>query len=417
MSVYDSYRRRVLNVEPKNGYSQLTLGQKIKSDSDAIMESTWDNDLASRVCYIYDYYHDDQFNKKDHFTYDGTTKTRIEAKFFRKTWKSLDKDQPEWYLQFKPSQKTEFDCEDELYYFETEYRQRYGTEFPIGMYVDIPDEKGVYRRWLVADIDPDNQFTKCIVLPCDYKLRWVDVDGNKRIKREMWAVNRLQSSYTIGDYRDRFFAHSDNQNKTWLPLNPVTENLWWNDDLEKTMRVIVGAPTSHPLAWRISKIENFSPIGLQKLTLYSHFFDPNRDYIEKDEDGRIIGMWADYWDYKTQPENHEKSEDITLPSSNIICKLSASTPELKIGGTYKLITAKIYDNSNKDITDSYSSIEPVWTCSIDGEDFTNKVTWLKYKDYQMKLKFPNDKKYLTQILTVRCTVTDKIVGEIQLELR
>lgn len=183
------------------------------------------------------------------------------------------------------------------------------------------------------------------------------------------------------------------------------------------MRVIVGAPTSHPLAWRISKIENFSPVGLQKLTLYSHFFDPNRDYIEKDENGRIIGMWADYWDYKTQPDNHEKSDDITLPPSNIICKLSASTPELKIGGTYKLITAKIYDNSNEDITDSYSSIEPVWACSIDGEDFTDKVTWLKYKDYQMKLKFPNDKKYLTKILTVRCTVTDKIVGEVQLELR
>lgn len=183
------------------------------------------------------------------------------------------------------------------------------------------------------------------------------------------------------------------------------------------MRVIVGAPVPNPAVWKISKVENNNPIGLQRLTLYQTFFDPNRDYIERDENGRIIGMWADYWDYKTQPDNHEKSEDITLPPSNIVCKLSASTPELKIGGTYKLITAKIYDNSNEDITDNYSSIEPVWTCSIDGEDFTNKVTWLKYKDYQMKLKFPNDKKYLTKILTVRCTVTDKIVGEIQLELR
>ena len=36
-----------------------TIGQQIKKQSDDAMEATWNNSIASRVCYIYDYYHDD----------------------------------------------------------------------------------------------------------------------------------------------------------------------------------------------------------------------------------------------------------------------------------------------------------------------------------------------------------------------
>ena len=45
----------------------------------------------------------------------------------------MDKDQVEYYLQFKPSQKLEFDKSDDLYYYETNFRQRYGAQFPIGL--------------------------------------------------------------------------------------------------------------------------------------------------------------------------------------------------------------------------------------------------------------------------------------------
>jgi hypothetical protein len=36
-----------------------TVGQQLKEQSDFAMEETWYSDPQSRVCYIYDYKHDD----------------------------------------------------------------------------------------------------------------------------------------------------------------------------------------------------------------------------------------------------------------------------------------------------------------------------------------------------------------------
>ena len=124
--------------------SNLTIGQQLKQMSDMAMEETWDNNIQSKVCYIYDYYHDNQPDKKDHMTYERTTKTRIDAKFIVKSYQSIDKDQVDYYIQFKPSQPVEFTKNDQLYYYEQDFRRKYGAEFPTGLYCDIPDEKGVY---------------------------------------------------------------------------------------------------------------------------------------------------------------------------------------------------------------------------------------------------------------------------------
>ena len=123
--------RRVANAK-NNGAK--TIGQIYKEQSDDLMEWTWDNDIQSKVCYIYDYFHDDQPDKNVGMTYENTTKTKIDVKFIVKTYQSIDKDQVEYYIQFRPSQKVWFEESDELYYFETDYRQKYGVQdFPIGL--------------------------------------------------------------------------------------------------------------------------------------------------------------------------------------------------------------------------------------------------------------------------------------------
>ena len=45
------------------------VGQAHKSIADTIMEQTWDRDIQSKKCYIYDYYHDDQptFSYKNNY--------------------------------------------------------------------------------------------------------------------------------------------------------------------------------------------------------------------------------------------------------------------------------------------------------------------------------------------------------------
>lgn len=388
--------------------SNLTIGQQLKQMSDMAMEETWDNNIQSKVCYIYDYYHDNQPDKKDHMTYERTTKTRIDAKFIVKSYQSIDKDQVDYYIQFKPSQPVEFTKNDQLYYYEQDFRRKYGAEFPTGLYCDIPDEKGVYRKWMIILSEPANQFTKYLVLPINYNFMWIERNGKERIKRRMWAVLRSQNSYNSGLWTDLRFTTQENQDKVLLPLNSITDKIWYTDDQSKTMRVLVSAFTDHPIAWKISKVENSQPLGIQRLTLYQTFFEQNHDYIEKDSDGYIIGMWADYFSDGVTPT--DPSTPTFLPS--VYSKISASTDSLKVGGSYKTLTLNIFKDSDDDITKEYSDATFTWSCSISDEDWTDKVTWRPAAYNQMKVKFPDDRSQLTKLITFKCTV---IKGDISFD--
>ena len=171
-----------------------TIGQAHKNNSDMIMEQTWDRDVQSKKCYIYDYYHDDQPWLRDGMTYENTTKTPIDAKFIMTTTQSLDKDRVTVMLQFRPSQKLRFEQDDDLYYYETDYRNRYNCDFPCGLYCDIPDESGVYHKWIICAKQIGNQFTKYLILPANYRFSWVESNGDKRLIRRVWGATRNQNS-------------------------------------------------------------------------------------------------------------------------------------------------------------------------------------------------------------------------------
>lgn len=226
MSAYSDYKKRYETAVSKSP-APTTIGQKIKAESDKMLEKTWNNDVESRVCYIYDYYHDDQPDKRSHMTYENTTKTHIDAKFILKSHQSLDSDQTAYYLQFKPSQPLQFEEGDELYYFETDYRRTYNIEFPIGLYVDIPNEKNIYEKWIILGKEISNQFTKYLILPIDYRLQWIERDGQSKIKRQMWGTTRSQSSYNVcASYWKRYVEsfliagnslnNKDNQQRSFL---------------------------------------------------------------------------------------------------------------------------------------------------------------------------------------------------------
>ena len=175
------------------------------------------------------------------------------------------------------------------------------------------------------------------------------------------------------------------------------------------MRVLVSAFTENPVAWIISKVETANNLGLQMLTLYQDFFDQNKDYIEKDSNGNIIGLWADYFDSNIEPTD----PDTPSPTpSNTYGKITASTSTIKVGGSYKTLTLKLYSTDGNEITDSYSSYSPddfKWTCSItDGNkttDLTDEVSWYKGKEFnQKKIKFPDNRDYLGKVLDVKCVV-------------
>lgn len=171
-----------------------TVGQQLKVMSDEVMQETFDNDVQTRQCYIYDHYHDDQSDME--YGYNpalSKTKIPVKLKFIVKTYKSMSKDDPEYHIMFEPDVWNSMSCKPN--WFVKNY-QKFGVEFPIGLFVDIPDGRGIYHRWLVMYLEVANQFVKCGVLRCNYQFKWIENDGVYRHKRQMWGVNSSQNSYT-----------------------------------------------------------------------------------------------------------------------------------------------------------------------------------------------------------------------------
>lgn len=397
--------RRVANAK-NNGAK--TIGQIYKEQSDEMMEWTWYNDEQSKLCYIYDWKHDDSPNMNIGMTYENTTKTPIDAKILVSKYGSIDKDSPTLQCQFKPSQKEYFTKDDELFYME-EYRQKYHLDdIFVGMYLDVPDKKKVYHRHLICMKDVEQNFQKYFLLPCDYFLQWIQTKADKRYKRSMWCVLKSQSSYNSGIWVDNVTASQQNQELLFIPTNEISDTIYYvSEDNNNNQRLIVDIPNYSienwtPNTWVVSKVERVNVRGRTKLTLYQKPFNSNTDYIEKDENGIITGLWANYFG-GTAPTDPDTP---TTPPSSITARISASTSTIKVGGSYKNLTVNLFNDSNEDITTEYADATFTWTCSIDNEGWTDKVTWRAGTEYnQKKVKFPNNASTIGKILSIKCEIT------------
>lgn len=396
--------RRVANAK-NNGAK--TIGQIYKEQSDWAMEQTWDNDEQSKLCYIYDWKHDDSPNMNIGMTYENTIKTPIDAKILVSKYGSIDKDSPTLQCQFKPSQKEYFTEDDELFYME-EYRQKYHLDdIFVGMYLDVPDKKNVYHKHLICMKDVEQNFQKYFILPCDYFLQWIQTKADKRYKRSMWCVLKSQSSYNSGIWVDNVTASQQNQELLFIPTNEISDTIYYvSEDNNNNQRLIVDIPNYSienwtPNTWVVSKVERVNVRGRTKLTLYQKPFNSNTDYIEKDGNGIITGLWANYFGGTTPTD----PDTPTTPPSSITARISASTSTIKVGGSYKNLTVNLFNDSNEDITTEYADATFTWTCSIDDEDWTDKVTWRAGTEYnQKKVKFPNDASTIGKILSIKCEI-------------
>lgn len=401
-----------------------TIGQVHKYNSDLIMEQTWDRDIQSKICYIYDYHHDDQWWKNTGITHEHTTKTRIDAKFVIVKYQSTDSDIVDYHLQFRPSQKVQFDQSDELYYYETDYRQKYGAPFPIGMFVDIPNEKGVYEKWIICAEETTLQFKSYIILPCNYLLHWVEVKGDQKNKRKMWCATRSQSSYNSGLWQSDMIQTIEQQFKAIIPMNNITENLFYVNGNNQNTRFIISAPTPHPLTWQLSKVEHMvvGNFGLMRLTFAQDQWNTVTDYVCNDElfpDGTkdIFAMYANYYAGSTTIDAVDEVVEHIKPI--VTCKLSCATNTIKVNGGYKTITVNFYDSNENDVTDQYTSYitENSWKFLIDKIDISSELvsTITQTQPNKIKVKFTGNRDYLTKKLTIECHAST-FVGALDLEI-
>lgn len=158
MLMYELFKKRVLS-------SGSYVGDSITKNSNAIMENTWFRDPQAKVAYLYDYDNDEK--RKNN-------KEKVDIKFIVTQYNTLAKDQVEYHVQFKP-----------------------GAHYDVGLYIDIPDDTGVYKKWLICSVSKEPTFVKYSVLPCNYVFYWTKND----IVYSMDGVLRLRNSYNSGLYK------------------------------------------------------------------------------------------------------------------------------------------------------------------------------------------------------------------------
>lgn len=377
-------------------HNGLMVGREHKRLSDKIMDATWWTDINSRVGYLYDYYHDDNITQlNDLDSPNDPKKVPIDIKFLMNTSQTYGNDQTTFHLQMRPGQE----CNVE--YYEQIFQQRYNSTFPIGLYIDIPDEQGKYNRWLVVDKANYNvtQFPTFEILRCDYVLYYID---NHRRKRQIAVVLQSQSSYNSGIWSDHVTTIVEDQQKFAAPLNRDTEKFYYNQRL-----IIDNKVLTEPRLWQISKINRIAPNGIARITLAQTKFDGNKDYV-KIENDEVVEMYADYYVGNTEPndfmDTDEIRAEITYPGKSTI----------RVGSGYKKLAVNFYQGESE-----IPLIEGQWQYFIGNEDVSSLIAYstVDLEENEIKIKFNSkDTNYGGKTLTIKYVVNENIQASVDLNL-
>lgn len=365
-----------------------TTGNAHSVDAKDVIEASWNDDPASQIGYFYDFYHDDDVeNNINLHPENSKTKIPIDIKYLITNYQSLAKDTVDYRIMFKPS----FQCD--IPYYKEAFEDTCHCEYPIGMYVDLKDQNGIWRKWIVvADANKYNgDFPNWSILPCTYRFCWVH--NGKKYK--MWGAPRSQNSYNYGEWREYMLAFQENQTKFVVPYNKETATLFHN------MRMIYSPQIEIPITWRVTKIDGTSPFGIMNITLYQDMFNEHTDVIEKDEKGNWIAAWADLKGDGNLPVIEEPDREILpLPVIGNYAEMTytGTKPQLKINGGYKSVSIAYY-NSGELIKNQTPG---QWMFIIDDVDVSEMITVHETDTPNtIKIKFLGDETYMHKVLKIR----------------
>lgn len=152
-------------------------------------------------------------------------------------------------------------------------------------------------------------------------------------------------------------------------MNDVSAQLYYGN------RMIISALIEKPITWKVSKVENFHPLGLNKLTLQQDKFNEKTDYINFDTGD----MYADYYKTFIEPEEYTESDvgypvKIVTHGANKTIKVPGYSKKLSLesnGYDYGIAVWKI-DCSDPTIID-------MLYITYDGEK--NEVLYLSTDDF------------------------------------
>lgn len=194
----------------------------------------------------------------------------------------------------------------------------------------------------------------------------------------------------------------------WLPINDITRTIFYDQ------RIVISQPREECVVWKNTKVEDMNVKGIIRLTFAQTQWNSHTDYIEKDEDGNIVGMWADYFinDEVLPTDLEEQPHKIY---SVVTC--SGLRPDIKAGGHYKKFTVTFYDDGE---VIEYRTGH--WTYTIDGVDVSDKIKTLDSSESmdvavnQVKAKLEANDNLIGKILVVGFESDDGIKSEIEINI-
>lgn len=362
---YDLFRKRM--------GSNSVMSSSLINQSNMIMDKTFNRDPAFKKCYILkkgkifpeqslDGYKKAKsvYNNESHYNpLELNDFEEIEAKYLVHTYYSIEGDNVDYYLQFRPG------------------ANGINQNIRIGAFVLIPDDLGEYNLWVIIAKDDRPQFPQYYILKCNMLVKWIIEEKDIKLYYGehvdigtyfSWAVKRTQSSYNSGVWQDYLTESVENQMKLWFPTNDDTMTITYNQ------RFIISYNPKRQTVWRVTKVEDTEPTGMTKIT-YAQTLD------NQDTDGRLFvnhttnnysdktfDINTDYYCSRTNDkENHGNLYDID--NSQSVITYSGLQSSLKIGGSAKTYKANFY-NSNGELVNR----KPYWTIQFfDGEILLGKI--------------------------------------------
>ncbi|WP_346961253.1 hypothetical protein [Clostridium sp.] len=248
----DLFEKRMKNLfSSPNGN---TLGEKITNDSNIIETITFSNDPNYKRGMIYDW------NLKE--------LEQVDFKFQKIKTYSMDKDQVEYMIQFRPGYNPEKK-------FLNDYYKNDGKE-RVGFYIDVIDEVTKNKeKWLITGKDDRSIFDRYNVLKCNWVFEWLDKD--KTYKTILGCI-RDRNNYNSGIWSDGFVTTVQNQTSFIIPSNFDSLSIDYN------LRFMISDNIKHPKTYEVTKIMDAFPIGITKIILSQTHYNSHTDFCGTNED-------------------------------------------------------------------------------------------------------------------------------------
>lgn len=192
-----------------------------------------------------------------------------------------------------------------------------------------------------------------------------------------------------------------------VPMNEITETIDYN--LRMLIDTNLYSKDACPRAWLLSKTKRISPNGICIATYTQDLFDQHHDYIERDEEGNIVGMWANFFDSKIEPV---PQQDTAPLFSSITSKItpSGNTNQIRVGGS-KTFTVSFFEE------DQAIEHDPgTWSFTIDGQNAEELLSLSYPAENKVRVKFNGDDSYIGKILTVQNVSGEDIISSCDVEI-